>query len=244
VALPLAGAVAVVTGASSGIGEAIALRLAAEGAVVGLLARRGELLEALAAGIVERGGRAVPLVADVTDAGRTEAALDRIGRSEGRLDILVNAAGTARPGDFATSAAGSWQSMIDINLGGLLNSTHAALPHLAKAVGGPRGIGDVVNISSIAGRRVGPGNPIYSATKYAVGTFSEYLRKELLERSIRVSAVEPGWVDTPLTTDVPRDRHYRWLQPDEVADAAHYILTRPAHIAVNELLLRPVGQLD
>src|SRR5882757_3590812 len=153
VALPLAGSVAVVTGASSGIGEAIALRLAEEGAVVGLLARRGELLEALAAGIVERGGRAVPLVADVTDPTGTEAAMDRLGQAEGRLDILVNAAGTARPGDFVTSRAGSWQSMIDINLSGLLNSTHAALPHLAKAVGGPRGIGDVLNVSSIAGRR-------------------------------------------------------------------------------------------
>lgn len=243
-ALPLAGSVAVITGASSGIGEAIALRLAEEGAVVGLLARRGALVEALAAGIVERGGRAVPLVADVTDPAGTAAAMDRLCQAEGRLDILVNAAGTAHPGDFVTSRAGSWQSMIDINLSGLLNSTHAALPHLAKAVGGPRGTGDVLNISSIAGRRVGPGNPIYSATKYAVGTFSEYLRKEVFDRSIRVSVVEPGWVDTPLTADVPRDRHYRWLQPDEVADAAHYILTRPAHLAVNELLLRPVGQLD
>jgi NADP-dependent 3-hydroxy acid dehydrogenase YdfG len=234
----------VVTGASSGIGEAVALQLAGAGAVVGLLARRAELLDGLCARILEGGGRAVPLVADVTDTGQAEAAMERLSHAEGRLDILVNAAGTAMPGGFGTSPAGSWQTMIDTNFSGLLNTTHAALPHLARAAGGQRGVADVVNISSVAGRRVGPGNAIYSATKYAVGTFSEYLRQEVAGQSIRVSLVEPGWVDTPLTTDVTRDRHYRWLQPDEVADAVAYILTRPAHLAVNELLLRPLGQLD
>jgi NADP-dependent 3-hydroxy acid dehydrogenase YdfG len=242
--LPLKGSVAVVTGASSGIGEAITLRLAAEGVVVGLLARRAEVLEGLRARIAEQGGTAVPLVADVTDAGQAAAAMDRLGHTEGRLDILVNAAGTAMPGGFGSSQAGSWQSMIDTNFSGLLNTTHAALPHLARAAGGPRQVADVVNISSVAGRRVGPGNGIYSATKYAVGTFSEYLRQEVAGQSIRVSLVEPGWVDTPLTKDITRDRHYVWLQPDEVADAVMYILTRPAHLAVNELLLRPLGQLD
>jgi NADP-dependent 3-hydroxy acid dehydrogenase YdfG len=244
VALGLTGAVAVVTGASSGIGEAIALRLAEEGAVVGLLARRGALLDELVGRVARRGGRAIPLVADVTDPRQVEAEIARLMELAGRLDILVNAAGTAMSGDFASSTPGSWRPLIDTNFTGVLNSTHAALPHLVNSAKGVRGVADVVSISSIAGRRIGPGNGIYSATKYAVGAFSESLRKEVVERSVRVGLVEPGWVDTPLTTGITKDRHYRWLQPDEVADAVHYIVTRPAHLAVNELMLRPVGQLD
>lgn len=243
-ALGLTGAVAVVTGASSGIGEAIALRLAEEGAVVGLLARRGALLDELVGRVARRGGRAIPLVADVTDPRQVEAEIARLMELAGRLDILVNAAGTAMSGDFASSAPGSWRPLIDTNFTGVLNSTHAALPHLVNSAKGARGVADVVSISSIAGRRIGPGNGIYSATKYAVGAFSELLRKEVVERSVRVALVEPGWVDTALTTGITKDRHYRWLQPDEVADAVHYIVTRPAHLAVNELMLRPVGQLD
>lgn len=243
-ALGLTGAVAVVTGASSGIGEAIALRLAEEGAVVGLLARRGALLDELVGRVARRGGRAIPLVADVTDPRQVEAEIARLMELAGRLDILVNAAGTAMSGDFASSTPGSWRPLIDTNFTGVLNSTHAALPHLVNSAKGARGVADVVSISSIAGRRIGPGNGIYSATKYAVGAFSESLRKEVVERSVRVGQVEPGWVDTPLTTGITKDRHYRWLQPDEVADAVHYIVTRPAHLAVNELMLRPVGQLD
>jgi len=242
--LGLTGAVAVVTGASSGIGEAIALRLAEEGAVVGLLARRGPVLDELVVRVARQGGQAVPLVADVTNLGQVEAEIARLVSLAGRLDILVNAAGTAMSGEFPSSAPGSWRPLIDTNFTGVVNSTHAALPHLVSSAEGARGVADVVSISSIAGRRIGPGNGIYSATKYAVGAFSESLRKEVVERSVRVALVEPGWVDTPLTTHITKDRHYRWLQPDEVADAVHYIVSRPAHLAVNELMLRPLGQLD
>jgi len=242
--LALTDAVALVTGASSGIGEAIALRLAGEGAVVGLLARRAEVLDELAEEVGRCGGRAVPLVADVTDPTGPERAVRRLVDAEGRLDVLVNAAGTAMSGGFVDSASGSWRPLIDTNFTGVVNSTHAALPYLVKTAERTRGVADVVNISSIAGRRIGPGNGIYSATKYAVGAFSESLRREVVDRSVRVSLVEPGWVDTPLTAGITRDRHYRWLAAEEVADAVHYILTRPPHITVNELMLRPLGQLD
>lgn len=244
--LMLRGSTALVTGASSGIGRAIATNLARAGVHVGLLARRSELLAQVAAEIEAAGGCAIPVVADVSQEDETRLAVSRFVAVARRLDIVVNAAGTAgqRHLPFDEVGPGSWQTMVGTNLVGLMNTTHAALPHLLVSAGGRRGVADLINISSTAGRRILPGTAVYSATKFGVGAFCEGLRKELAGRSVRVSLVEPGWVNTPLTDGVDVDRSYPWLQPCDVAEAVQYIASRDRHVAVNELLLRPTGQVN
>jgi NADP-dependent 3-hydroxy acid dehydrogenase YdfG len=238
----LHGSVALVTGASSGIGAAIAEQLAGNGASVVLVARRREALDVVAARIDAAGGHALAVAADVADPESARAAVGwAVGRCD-RLDIVINAAGTAELTPFATSAPGSWQQMIDANLAGVLNVTHASLQHLLSAAAdSPRGVADLVTISSTVGRRVGAVGGVYAATKHAVGAFSESLRQELTARSVRVGLVEPGFVDTPLTADISTG--YDFLQARDVADAVTYMVSRPAGTAVNELLLRATGQV-
>jgi NADP-dependent 3-hydroxy acid dehydrogenase YdfG len=238
----LHGAVALVTGASSGIGAAVAEQLAGAGASVVLVARRRDGLDAVAAHIESAGGHALAVAADVADPESARAAVGwAVSRCE-RLDIVVNAAGTATLTPFATSAPGSWQQMIDANLAGVLNVSHAALQHLlAAAADSPRGVSDLVTISSTAGRRVSAAGGVYAATKHAVGAFSESLRQELTSRSVRVGLVEPGFVDTPLTAGLSPG--YDFLHARDVADAVSYMVGRPAGTAVNEVLLRATGQV-
>ena len=244
--MTLEGTVALVTGASSGIGEATARALAAQGAKVALAARRKDRLDALAG---ELGGLAIE--ADVTDREQAIAAVERTVSELGRLDIVINNAGVMLLGDIVDAPVEEWDRMIDLNLKGLLYVAHAALPHLLKyAQEGPREVADLVNISSVAGRRVGQGGGIYQLTKHGVGVFSEALRQEVTARHVRSSLVEPGATESELVTHVREEvrdnlnpNTYKILEAGDIADAVVYIVTRPRHMAVNEILIRPTEQV-
>ncbi|WP_035844319.1 SDR family NAD(P)-dependent oxidoreductase [Kitasatospora azatica] len=249
----LEGTVALITGASSGIGHATALELAREGASVALVGRREDRLTDLAAEISSTGGQALVVPADITDAQAAAAAVARTVEGLGRLDILVNNAGLMLLGPAPDADLNDWRRMIDINLMGLMYTTHAAVPHLLKAAGqGPREVADIVNIGSVAGRSAFAMSAVYCATKFGVGAFTESLRQELARQHVRVSVVEPGSVDTELRTHNPQVVQQviasslgdiERLQSQDIADAIGYIVTRPRHVAVNELLVRPTEQL-
>lgn len=248
----LDGTVALVTGASSGIGEATAKALAARGAKVAVAARRLERLERLAMEIGGGGHTALALKADVTDQRQAIEAVERTVDELGGLDILVNNAGQMLLGPIEGAPTEEWDRMIDLNLKGLINTTHAALPHLlAAARDSRRGCADVVNISSVAGRLARAGSGVYNLTKHGVGAFSESFRQEFASRKVRSIVVEPGAVDTELTDhirdeirEVVRERFHdiEVLEPADVADAIAYAVTRPWHVSLNEILIRPTEQ--
>jgi NADP-dependent 3-hydroxy acid dehydrogenase YdfG len=248
----LAGTVALVTGASSGIGEAAARSLAAEGASVAIVARRRHRLEALADSIGDR-TRVEVIEADVTDVAQATSMVERTVSRFGRLDTLVNNAGVMLLGPIVDAPLEEWQRMVELNLLGLLYGTHAALPHLiAAAEGGPRQVADVINVSSVAGRFARQGNGVYSATKFAVVAFGEALRQEVAALHVRVTAVEPGATTTELAShnrpeilEGIRDTFgsVDMLSSDDIADAIVYAVTRPRHVALNELLIRPTEQV-
>src|SRR5215218_7564861 len=195
----LDGTVALVTGASSGIGEATALALAAEGAAVAVVTRRRDRLDALARKIEADGGRALAHEADVTDEGQARGAVDAALAELGRLDVVVNNAGLMLLGPIVGADTGEWRRMVELNVLGLMFVTSAALPHLlAAAEDGPRQVADLVNVSSVAGRVARSGSGAYNATKWAVNAFSEALRQEVTKQHLRVTLVEPGAVGTEL----------------------------------------------
>jgi NADP-dependent 3-hydroxy acid dehydrogenase YdfG len=248
----LDGAVALVTGASSGIGEATALALAGQGAAVAVVARRRDRLEHLAGQIADKGSRASVIEADVTDREQASAAVERTVSELGRIDVLVNNAGVMLLGPAVEAPLEEWERMVSLNVLGVLYIAHAALPHLiAAAQDSPRQVADLVNISSVAGRVARLGSGVYALTKHGVGAFSESLRQELAGRHVRVSAVEPGAVETELANHLrPEIREqsmrrfsgFQRLQAGDIADAVEYIVTRPWRVAVNELLIRPTEQ--
>ncbi len=246
----LDGTVALVTGASSGIGEATATALASRGAALALAARRKDRLEALAASIRDQGGTALVLEADLTDETQAAQAVTRTIAELGRLDTLINNAGLMLLGPASEAPLAEWQRMVELNVLGLLYCAHAATPHLLRAAqDGPRQVADMVNISSVAGRAARGFNGVYSLTKFGVGAFSESLRQELAKRYVRVSLVEPGATATELAThnrpevlEAIRSQFGQRLEPGDIADAISYIVTRPRHVAVNEILIRPTEQ--
>jgi NADP-dependent 3-hydroxy acid dehydrogenase YdfG len=249
----LDGTVALVTGASSGIGEATALALAAEGAAVALAARRKDRLDALAKKIEGDGGRVLVRETDVTDEGQAAAAVDATVEELGRLDVVINNAGLMLLGPIVGADTAEWTRMVELNVLGLMYVTAAALPHLLRAAeDGPRQVSDLVNVSSVAGRVARSGSGAYNATKWAVNAFSEALRQEVTERHLRVTLVEPGAVSTELAGhnrpevlsslrnslgDIQR------MEADDIADAITYVVTRPRHVALNEVLIRPTEQV-
>jgi NADP-dependent 3-hydroxy acid dehydrogenase YdfG len=248
----LNGTVALVTGASSGIGEAAARALAERGADIAIAARRIDRLEQLAEELGSDDCRVVSIEADVTDREQAEAAVARTVEDLGRLDTLVNNAGVMLLGSIADSPIEEWDQMLDVNVRGLLYTARAALPHLIEAADGdPRGVADLVNISSVAGRVANVGSGVYNATKFAVNAFSESLRQEVTERHVRVSLIEPGAVATELTDhlreEVYDDFKKRFadverLEAEDIADAIAYVVTRPRRVAINEVLIRPTEQ--
>ncbi len=248
----LRGTVALVTGASSGIGEATAAALAAEGAAVALVARRRDRLDALAERIGGSGGTTEVIEADVTDRVAAEAAVAETVRSLGRLDVVVNNAGVMLLGPALDAPLEEWERMVQLNLTGLLYVSHAAMPHLlAAAEQEPRHVADMVNISSVAGRVARSGSAVYNATKWGVNAFSEALRQEVTGRHVRVGLVEPGAVATELSshnrpevrdTIEQRFAGMERLQPPDVARAITYMITQPRHAAINEILIRPTQQ--
>jgi NADP-dependent 3-hydroxy acid dehydrogenase YdfG len=243
----LDGTVALVTGASSGIGDATARVLAAQGASVAVVARRKDRLDALAG---EIDGLAIE--ADVTDQAQAQDAVRRTVDELGRLDTLVNNAGVMLLGPAVDAPTEEWDRMIDLNLKGLLYCAHAATPHLiAAAEDSGRNVADMVNISSVAGRVARRGSGVYNLTKWGVGAFSESLRQELSGRHVRVSLVEPGVTSTELSSHnrdevlegiKQRFAGVEMLEADDIADAIAYIVTRPRRVAVNEILVRPTEQ--
>ena len=249
---PLENTVALVTGSSSGIGAATAKRLAADGASVALLARREELLDAIASEIRADGGTALALQADITDRNEAQRAVDRAVSELGRLDTVVNNAGLMLLGPALEAPTDEWDRMIAVNLQGLLYVTSAALPHLVRAAEtSPRKVADIVTISSTAGRVARPGGAVYALTKFGAGAFSESLRQELIKQRVRVSVIEPGTVDTELVSHVREGvresaeamlQSIIPLQPGDIADAVSYIVTRDRRIAVNEMLVRAAEQ--
>jgi NADP-dependent 3-hydroxy acid dehydrogenase YdfG len=244
----LDGKVALVTGASAGIGEATALALAAEGAKVAVAARRKDRLDGLVKRIEERGGQALPLAVDVADEAQVREMVQRTRNTWGRVDILVNDAGVGHLGSIDGANTEEWRQMVNLNLLGLMYATREVLP-LMKAQGG----GHIVNISSVAGRTVREGNAVYSATKWGVGAFSEGLRQEVEKHHIRVTVIEPGVVATELQRSLadqaPADEATAWLRTktplhsEDIAAAIVYAVTQPAHVDVNELLIRPTEQV-
>jgi NADP-dependent 3-hydroxy acid dehydrogenase YdfG len=245
--------VALVTGASSGIGEATARELASLGAKVAVAARRLERLERLASEIGGAGHTALAIEADVTEQDQAVAAVDRTVDELGRLDIVVNNAGVMLLGPIEDAPTDEWERMIDLNLKGLLYTTRAAVPHLLSAAeDSERNCADVVNISSVAGRIARSGSGVYNLTKHGVGAFSESFRQEFASRRVRSTIVEPGAVDTELTDhlrDGVREKVREGLsqatplEASDVADAIAYAVTRPWHVCLNEILIRPTEQV-
>jgi NADP-dependent 3-hydroxy acid dehydrogenase YdfG len=245
--------VALVTGASSGIGQATARRLAAEGATVALVARRQERIDRLAKEIAGQGGQALALTADLTDPGAAAGIVAATVEQLGRLDILINAAGVMLTGDSAAAPLNEWQQMVDININGLLYVTKAALPHLIEAAAdSPRQVADVVNISSIAGRFVIPNAAVYNATKFGVTAATESWRQEYARRNVRFAVVEPGLTETELIGHqqaavqermAARFADVEQLRADDIAEAVAYIVTGPRRRAVAEIVIRPTDQV-
>lgn len=239
--------VALVTGASSGIGEAIARMLAAEGAVVVCAARRTDRLAVVREELMNSGADVHVIELDVTDEGAVRRAVDWTVKECGGLDILVNNAGVMLLGPVEGADTTDWARMMATNVMGVLHLTHAALPYLLERQG------IVVQLSSVAGRVAGRGGAVYSATKFAVNAFSEGLRAEVTDRGVRVVVVEPGTVQTELRDHIThqpskeaiekRVATIRQLQAQDVAAAVRYAVTAPAHVAVNEILIRPTDQV-
>jgi NADP-dependent 3-hydroxy acid dehydrogenase YdfG len=244
---PLDGKVALVTGASSGIGQATARALAEAGAAVAIGARRVDRIDALAGELRDGGARALQLPLDVTDEQSCRDAVARTREELGGLDVLVNNAGVMLLGTIVGADPEDWRRMISTNVLGLMYMTHAAIEGMVE-----QGSGDVVNISSVAGRTARLGAGVYNASKWGVNAFSESLRQEVTGRGVRISLVEPGAVDTELRTHITQDAarstaeqyagQIRQLQSEDVARAIVYVVTQPPHVAVNEVLVRPTDQ--
>ena len=244
---PLVGRVALVTGASSGIGDATARTLAKAGARVAIAARRADRLDALAREIGKLGGDVLPLAADLAKEQENRRIVAKTEAHFGRLDILVNNAGVMLLSPVDAASADDWRRMLELNVLGLMVSTQAALPGMRQ-----RRSGHIVNISSTAGRIANANVSGYSASKFGVVAFSEALRKEVYKDNIRVSVIEPGAVATELREHIPHAatkqaldawvEAMRQLQPADIANAVLYCVTQPDHVNVNEILIRPTDQ--
>ena len=243
---PLAGRVAIITGASAGIGYATARSLARAGASVVLTARRLERLESLALELEDAGSRALPLAADVVSLDDVRSVVDRTLKHFGRIDILVNNAGIMHIAPLEEARVDDWTRMVDVNVKGVLHFLSAVLPHMVES-----GSGHIVNVGSVAGRRPFPGGTAYAATKFALRALSWGLHLELgSAHGIRVTDIQPGFVSTELLDGDPElasawaeawDER-RTLQPEDIARAIEFAVTSPDHVSVSEILVRPTDQ--
>lgn len=242
----LAGKVALITGASSGIGEATALVLAGAGARVAIAARRADRLDALAGRIAKAGGEALKIKADVTDNDEVTGMVDKVVAEWGRLDILVNNAGQMLLSPLAEARGDDLRHMVELNLTALMEITRIALPHLKQSRG------HIVNVASVAGRIASPGSSGYAATKFGVVGFSEAVRREVYSDKVRVTVIEPGLVMTELGDHITnedmkaglekRKETMEGLEAEDIAAAVLYAVSQPARVNVNEILIRPTDQ--
>lgn len=233
--------VAVITGASSGIGAATARALAADGYRIALLARRADRIDALAK---ELDNGSIAIEADVTDRDSIVAAAERVQLELGGADVLVNNAGIMLLGPFGSEQRDDYRRMVEVNLLGALTSTEVFLDQLKD------GGGDIINISSVAGRTARAGNGVYAATKWGINGWSESLRLELLP-DVRVTLIEPGVVATELPTHIThaetkegvgRLYDHAEVTPEDIAEVIAFVVARPRRLAIHEILLRPAGQ--
>ncbi|MFE0674655.1 SDR family oxidoreductase [Streptomyces sp. NPDC058867] len=249
--LPLSGRVAVVTGASSGIGEASAEHLASLGARVVVLARRADRLADLVARIEKNGGGALAIAADVTDADAVRAAADRVRTELGGADLLLNNAGVMLPAPIEELASGQWKRQIDLNITGLMNAIGAFTPQLVESAA-ERGVADLINTSSIAAQNIFPHFAVYSGTKAYVSHLSRHLRAELGAKKVRVSALEPGIVGTELQHHVTDQgaldwlagsrESMEWLTARDVAETVGFIAALPPRVNLQQVTIMPTGQ--
>ncbi|MFD1586339.1 SDR family NAD(P)-dependent oxidoreductase [Halorientalis brevis] len=245
-AAPLADSVAIVTGASSGIGEATAEALAEEGATVVLAARRVDELEALADRIESAGGETLVVPTDVTDEDDVDSLVETVTDEFGRIDVLVNNAGVMLLEPLERADRSNLRQMVEVNLLGLMDLTHAVLPIMQDQDGG-----HIVNVSSVAGRKTMANASGYNATKFGVNAFTDALRQEVTTQNVRTTIIEPGAVDTELASHVPDEQvleqlselYTESLDPEDIARAIVYATTQPEHVSVNELMIRPTGQV-
>jgi NADP-dependent 3-hydroxy acid dehydrogenase YdfG len=247
----LSGRVAVVTGASSGIGAATALRLAADGAAVAVLARRADRLATLVKEIEQDGGTALALSVDVTDAAALRAAAAEVEERLGTVDLLFNNAGVMLPAPVEELPVEQWQHQIDLNITGLMNAIGAFVPQLVRSAG-EKGVADLVNTSSIAAQNIFPNFAVYSGSKAYVTHLSRTLRAELGQKDVRVSAIEPGIVGTELQSHVTDDgaldwlagakETMTWLAPEDVAEAVAFLAAQPAHVNLQQITIMPTRQ--
>ncbi|WP_062208801.1 SDR family oxidoreductase [Streptomyces sp. NBRC 109706] len=250
---PLAGRVAVITGASSGIGAASAEHLAGLGADVALLARRADRLDALAERVREKGGTALVLAVDATDRASVSAAADRVAAELGDTDLVFNNAGVMLAAPVEDVASDQWQRQIDLNITGLMNVVGAFTPQLVRAAA-ERGVADLVNTSSIAAQNVFPKFAVYSASKAFVSHLSRHLRAELGPRNVRVAALEPGIVETELQGHVTDQgaldwlagtrETMEWLTADDIATTVGFLASLPPRVNIQQLTVLPTGQVD
>jgi len=248
---PLAGRVAVVTGASSGIGEATAKRLAGSGAKVAVLARRADRLENLVNEIEQEGGTALAIAIDVTDADAVRAAAERVASELGAVDLLFNNAGVMLPAPVDELAFDQWQQQIDLNISGLMYVIGAFVPQLISSAA-DKGVADLVNTSSIGAQNIFPNFAVYAGTKAYVTHMSRTLRAELGAKGVRVSAIEPGIVETELADHVTDAGATEWisdtknrievLASEDVAEAINFLASQPARVNFQQLTIMPTAQ--
>jgi NADP-dependent 3-hydroxy acid dehydrogenase YdfG len=244
--------VALVTGASSGIGASTVRRLASRGCSVVAVARRESMLAELAAQCASSAGRVLPVRADITDPDGGRACVARTIDEFGHLDILVNNAGIMLLGPFETSPVADWVTMMNLNLGAMLHLTQEAIPHLRKSAAGERGVADIVNVGSVAGRIARANFSVYAATKFGVTAFSESLRQEVGPSGIRVCCVEPGAVATELLSHVDSGVRERLLSgavgavppiaADDVAETIEFLVGLRPSVALHEIVIRSATQ--
>ena len=253
----LRGRAVLVTGASSGIGAATAREMAAWGCRVVVLARRAERLAEVVRDVEALGGEAHAIACDVIDADSVDAAVEQSVELLGGLDVVVNNAGVMYLGRADEAPRSEWDEMVSVNVTGVLNVVHAVLPHLRTAAAtNAAGVADLVNISSVGGRRASAGTAVYNATKFAVSGLSEALRQELARQHVRVSSIEPGMVVTevlersrPGALDSILEEFDRApgdidrLGADDVAEVIAFVVGRPRHVAIADVLLRPTEQM-
>ncbi len=239
------GKIIVITGASSGLGEATARHLSQQGALVVLGARRFDRIRTLAAELTNDGGKALAVQTDVTDSRQVKHLVDTAIEHHGRIDVMINNAGLMPHSPLERLKIADWDRMIDVNIKGVLYGIAAALPHMQKQNGG-----HIINVSSVAGHKVRPGSAVYAATKHAVRVISEGLRQEVKAYQIRTTVISPGAIATELPDSVTepdiaesvRKLYQIAISADAFARAVAYAISEPADVDINEILFRPTRQ--